>query len=201
MSERDSLGTLEKTAYRRAYSDGIIEVFIGLSLIFIGSIWILLPDYAGLAGVLPAVLVPTMIPIRKKFVEERIGYVRWSEPRRNKERRNLIAMVAAGLLIFIAGIAAFIAFDRSLVDQELLDIVAPALLAWLLALATLGLAFLMETWRFVIYAVVLALAGLVTGIMGANPGWPLVAGGAVIAFTGLILLIRFIRQNPRQEQA
>lgn len=199
MSDRDSLQTLEESAYRRAYSDGIIELFVGLSLLFIGSMWILLPDYAALAGVIPAVLIPSMIPIRKKFVEDRLGYVRWSEPRRNKERRNLVAMVAVGVLLFMGGIAAFFVVDRSMVDQALLDVVAPGLLAWLLALATLGLAFLMETWRFVVYAVVLALAGLVTGILGANPGWPLTTAGAVVAATGAILLIRFTRENPRQE--
>lgn len=199
MGHRESLQSMERTAYRRAYSDGIIEVFAGLSLIWIGSVWILMPDFGGLAGVLPAVFVPLLIQIRKSLVEDRLGYVRWSEPRRNRERRNLMALAAAGLFLFFAGIVAFIVVDGSVVDDELLDVVMPGLLAWLLALAALGVAFLLATWRFLLYAVVLATAGLVTGLQGANPGWPLLSTGILIAATGSVLLIQFIRKNPRQE--
>ncbi len=197
--DQDSLQSLERTAYRRAYSDGIIEIFVGLSLLWIGSIWIFLPDYAGLAGVLPAIFTPSLISIRTKYVQDRLGYVRWSEPRRNTERRNLAAMAAAGVALFIAGIVAFFVVDQSLANQDVLDFIMPSLLAWLLALVAIGLAALIETWRVLAYAAVLATAGLVTGIQEANPGWPLLTAGMVIAIGGSIMLIRFTRDNPRQE--
>ena len=45
MDKQDTLQTLESGAYRRAYSDGIIDLFVGVSLCWIGAAWIWLPDF------------------------------------------------------------------------------------------------------------------------------------------------------------
>jgi hypothetical protein len=58
----------------------------------------------------------------------------------------------------------------------------------------------MEAWRFVLYAVALAVAGLVTALRDANPGWPLLACGAVVAVTGSTMLIRFMRSHAVPEE-
>lgn len=200
MSDRSVLKSLESDAYRRAYSDGIIDLFVGISLLWIGLAWIWLPDFAGLAGVLPAVFVPVAMATRKRVVEGRVGYVKWSEPRRNKERRNLIGLLGAGVLLFLAGIAAFLFVDGSLVSEDVLESVMPGLLAWLLAILALGLAYAMEAWRFVAYAIALGIAGVVTAMQQANPGWPMLASGVVITITGLIMLIGFLRANPHPEE-
>jgi hypothetical protein len=196
MSIPDSLQSMERTAYQRAYSDGIIDLFVGLSLMFIGAVWIWLPDYAALAGVLPAVFVPTAIATRKQYVEKRLGYVRWSEPRRAKERRNLVFLVGAGVVLLLGGVVAFLIVDRSFVDQAALDMIMPGLLAWLLALLAFGIAVLVNSWRFVLYGVVLAAAGVINGLQEANPGWPMLAAGVVAAVTGFVMLISFTRNNP-----
>ncbi len=199
MSDRDTLRSLENTAYQRAYSDGVLDLFVGLSLVWIGSVWILLPEYGGLAGILPAVFTPTAIALRKSFVENRTGYVRWSEPRRNREQRRLGAVIAAGVLLFFAGVIAYFVFDRTLADEDVLDFLGPGILAWLLALLTFLLAFVLDAWRFLVYAAVLGVAGLVAAMTSANPGMPLLAGGAAIAITGVVMVTRFVRLNPRDE--
>lgn len=200
MSIHESLQSMEKAAYRRAYSDGIIDLFVGLSLLFIGAVWIWLPDYAAFAGILPAVFVPTAIATRKQYVEKRLGYVRWSEPRRTKERRNLTFLVVAGIVLFLGGIGAFLVFDNSLVDQSALDVIMPGLLAWLLALVSFGLAVLVNSWRFVLYGAVLAVAGLINGLQEANPGWPMLVAGAVGVVVGSAMLVAFTRSNPLGEK-
>jgi hypothetical protein len=187
---------MESSAYRRAYSDGIIDLFVGLSLLFIGAAWIWLPDYAAFAGVLPAVFVPTAIATRKQYVERRLGYVRWSEPRRTKERHNLMFMVFAGVVLLLGGVIAFVAVDGSLVEQSTLDMIMPGLLAWLLAFLAFGVAALVNSWRFALYGVVLAVAGLINGLQGANPGWPMLVAGIVAVLTGIVMLISFARTNP-----
>lgn len=196
MSIPEPLQSMEKTAYHRAYSDGIIDLFLGLSLVWIAVVWIWLPDYAGFAGILPAVLTPVAIAARKQYVEKRLGYVRWSKPRRSKERRNLIVTLGAGVVVFLAGVVAFLVVERSLVDKSMLDVIMPGLIAWLLALLALGLGILMEAWRFVLYGVALAVAGLVTALQEANPGWPLLEVGVLVAVTGLGMLISFSKSNP-----
>ena len=201
MNVGNSLQSMEQSAYRRTYSDGIIDLFVGVSFLFIGAVWIWLPDYGALAGILPAVLVTAAITGRKQFVVRRLGYVRWSEPRRDKERRNLIMLLGGGVFMLLVGVLAFLVVEGSLVDKTMLDLLAPGLLAWLLAFLALGLAVLLEAWRFVFYGSALAAGGLATALLEANPGWPLLGSGVVIAITGLVMLILFVRSHPVPEEA
>ena len=201
MNVGNSLQSMEQSAYRRTYSDGIIDLFVGVSFLFIGAVWIWLPDYGALAGILPAVLVTAAITGRKQFVVRRLGYVRWSEPRRDKERRNLIMLLGGGVFMLLVGVLAFLVVEGSLVDKTMLDLLAPGLLAWLLAFLALGLAVLLEAWRFVFYGSALAAGGLATALLGANPGWPLLGSGVVIAITGLVMLVLFMKSHPVPEEA
>lgn len=199
MDSRGVLDSMESQVYRRAYSDGIIDLSVGAFLLWLGAAWIWLPDFSGLAGVLPAAFVPVAMAVRKRVVENRIGYVRWTEPRRNKERSTRIGLLAAGTVLLL-GVAVFFLVDRSVSSDAVLGAVAPGLMAWLLALLSLALAYAMEAWRFVAYAGALSVAGLVTAMQDANPGWPLLASGAVVTITGVIMLIRFLRANPVPEE-
>ena len=47
MAEIGDIRELEQAAYRTSYSDGIVDVFVGLSLVWIGVAWIWLDDLAG----------------------------------------------------------------------------------------------------------------------------------------------------------
>lgn len=193
------LQALETRAYQRAYSDGIIDLFVGISLLWIGSAWLWLPDLAALAGILPAVFAPVIVAGRKTFVEERAGYVRWSEPRRNREHRSLVLSLFAGVLLLLAALTAYLVVDRLPSGEDVSDFIAPGLLAWILALLSLLLAYLLDAWRFLAYAVVLSVAGLITAIEDANPGLPMLAAGAVMTITGLTMLVGFIRLNPKAD--
>ena len=108
MGASTDLEALEQEAYRVSWSDGIIDLFGGLSLVWIGSAWVWLPDLAGVAGVLPAIFVAPVLAARKRFVEPRIGYVQWRGPRRGWERRTLWALLMAGVGLFLGGIALFL---------------------------------------------------------------------------------------------
>ena len=196
MTQQRDVESLERGAYRASFSDGIIDIFVGASLMWIGAVWIWLPDLAGLAGVFPAVFVTVMLTARKRFVEARLGYVKWREPRRRWERRNLIAFLGAGVALLVIGVAMFVAVRQGALDSDAHRTLAPGLMAWLLALLATGLAFLMTSWRMLAYAGVLAATGLITVWAEARPGWPLLAAGTVIAVTGLMLFARFIRRHP-----
>ena len=77
----------------------------------------------------------------------------------------------------------------------------PGRLAWLVGLLTIGLGFLMQTWRMYVYAAVLAVGGVLTAWQDASPGWPMLMAGITITATGTALLVRFIRDNPVVETA
>ena len=196
MTSDRSLLHLERAAYRASYGDGIIDLFVGLSIAWIGTAWIWLSDLAGVAGVFPAVFLTAVLAIRKRLVESRAGYVKWSPPRLRWERRNIMLVFAGGVAMFLLGIAAFVA---SADGSSLFDSVGPAILAWLLALMAFGLAFVMSAWRMLGYAAVLVVSGAMAAAAGANPGWPLLASGAAITVVGGVMLARFLRENPRIE--
>lgn len=196
MTDDRDLRALERTAYHDSYSDGIIDIFVGASLVWIGVAWIWLSGIAGLAGILPAVFVVPMLEGRRRFLGSRGGYVKWGAPRRRWERRNLAALLIVGIALLLFGIGMFVFVSRSSTDGSAWEQLGPGLIAWLLALLAIGLGFLMGTWRMFAYAAVLAGGGIVTAVAEASPGWPLLAAGILITATGLAMLTVFVRRNP-----
>lgn len=198
MTSNHALEALERDAYRASYSDGIVDVFVGLSLVWIGAAWIWLPDFAGLAGVLPAVFVTPLLAARKRFVESRVGYVKWSDNRRHWEHRNLLAGLLAGVLLLAGGIATFFAVSGP-GGFDFMDAVGPGLLAFLLALMAIGLAFMMDAPRMFAYAAALVVAGAIAAWADANPGWPLLATGGFVTAVGAAMLLKMLRTSPAVE--
>lgn len=200
MTGNHDLQNLEQQTYRDSYSNGIIDIYIGISLLWIGVAWIWLPDIAGLAGALPAIFIAPMLVGRKRFSEKRIGYVKWTEPRRQWEHRNLVGALVLGTAFLLLGVGVYMFVSDSAADRDVLGNLAPGLIAWLLALVAIGLAFLMPARRMLAYAMVLIAAGIWTAQENASPGWPLLAAGTVVTVTGIAMLIRFIRSNPVVDQ-
>jgi hypothetical protein len=199
MAQQRDVEALERGAYRATYSDGIIDIFVGISLMWVGAVWIWLPDLGGLAGIFPAVFIAVMLTARKRFLEARLGYVKWREPRRRWERRNLVALLGAGIALLVVGVAVFVVVRQGALDSDAPRPFAPGLMAWLLALLAMGLAFLMSSWRMLAYAGVLAAAGLITVWAEARPGWPLLVAGVVITATGIVMFARLVRRHPVME--
>jgi hypothetical protein len=199
VSENADLGTLEREAYRASWSDGIIDLFAGLSLIWIGAAWIWLSDLAGLAGILPAVFVAPVLSARKRFVEPRIGYVQWRGPRRRWERHAQWAVLLAGVGVFVLGIALYV--YKSGAGGDTAVNLAPGILAWLLAVFAGALALLTSVWRMLLYAAVLFVAGFAVVAAQANPGWALLAGGLTATVVGVVLLRHFVHRYPPVERS
>ena len=71
MTTPPELKDLEQRAYGTAYSDGVIDIFVGLSMAWIGAVWIVLPDLLSGAVALVAVSISPVLVRRKRFVEAR----------------------------------------------------------------------------------------------------------------------------------
>lgn len=192
MDGSTDLRSMEREVYRAYWSDGIVDIYAGVSLIFLGAMWVWPNDLSGLAGILPAVLVTPMLAARKRFVEARLGHVEWRPARRSWERRNQLAMLAGGLGLFLLVIGAYLVVADGVGNQRL----APGILAWILALLGVGLAFLLDTRRMLLYAAVLAVGGVVVVLLQAEPGWPMLVAGVVATSVGLYLLRRFGERYP-----
>ena len=196
MEASNDLAGLERDAYRSAYSDGIVDLFLGFSLIFIGAVWIWAPDFGGLAGILPAVMVSSLLPFRKQIVEPRGGYVKWAKTRRRWERRSYFAMLFGGVLVFGLGVGVYLLASNSSEGTDVLGDIAPGLLAFILALMAIGIGFMMESPRLFAYAAALVVGGALTVMADANPGFPLFGAGLIITAVGGVMLARYLRENP-----
>ena len=198
MDAGHDLKTLEQQAYLETYSDGTIDLFVGLSLTWIGAAWIWLHDLAGIAGIFPAVFITSMLGARKRLLESRLGYVKWSEPRRRWERQNLLGLLGAGTAILLIGIAAFLVVS----DGPSFPLVwVAALPAVLLALVAIGLGAVMRVGRMVGHGCLLLAAAAVTVGWELNPGWPLFVSGLAISAMGGVMLARFLSRNPSMDTA
>ena len=196
MTDAPELKSLEQRAYGATYSDGILDTFAGLSLALIGAVWMVLPDYLSGATALVAVSISPMVTRRRRFVEGRVGYVRFTEPRRRWERR---IYTAAGFLF-----GAFMLIARPLGSLQPEDIdwaVGPdSLVAWLLALIAVALSFFVKGKRLLAYAAILTISGAAAVETATRFGWPLLVSGAFILVVGLAMLRQFINRYPRTDK-
>ena len=193
MRNSSELKDLEQKKYEATLSDGVLDVFVGVSLILIGAAWILTPYWMSGAVALVAVLISPMLKWRRRFIEARTGYVMFTEPRRLWERRiyTTAAVLFGGFMLLARPLGAL---QPGEVDWR----VSPdSLVVWLLAAVAVVLAVLTKLNRLYGYALVLAVAGAAPAISDDSFGWPLVISGVVIAAVGSALLRRFVIQHPR----
>jgi hypothetical protein len=194
------LEQLETTAYRESYSDGVVDLFAGLSLIWIGACWLWFEAIAPFAAILPAVLIPTLVPIRRRLTESRAGYLRWTEPRRTWERRQLIGLAALGVgtLVVVGGLIAYRMLDDGAIDVSGFAAAIPAVLV---AIPVVFFAVVTGLRRLWAYAFVIVATALATVAANQNPGWPLLVGGLAMLVTGIVLFAEFRRSTPTGDGA
>lgn len=194
--DHTNLDDLESEAYQDSFADGLIDLFLGLALASIGITWLWFESEAGIAGAIAAVIAWAVIPIRRRIVEPRIGYVRWKAPRLKWERKQLrllFGLVTAAMLIGVA-VAQSIATGDDLAAPDR-NFVA-AMPAILLAIGALVLAATSGFKRLWGYGAVLLSAATVTILIEAGPGGSLLTAGIAIGVAGAVLLGRFLRAHP-----
>lgn len=192
-----NLEDLERDAYQDSFSDGLIDVAVGLILAWIGIVWLWIDSLPGLAGVVSVVIAWGLIGIRSGFLEPRLGYVRWRAPRLNWERRHLILFTGLLLAAFLFGNGVMFAMREG--DAFETQGIVPGLPAFVLGIGALVMAVKTPFKRLWVYGMVLVCAAAITVAVGANPGGSLLASGALICAVGGVLLTRFLDAHPVRE--
>jgi len=189
-----SLEDLESQAYQDSLSDGLTDLAIGLSLAWIGIIWLWIESLPGLAGILPAVLTWAVAYIRGHILDARVGYVRWRAPRLSWQGRRLVLLAGLVMAAFLLGNGVMYALRQgeTLGTQG----IVPALPAFVLGVGAFVGAAKARLRRLWGYGVVLVAAAVVTIVAEANPGASLLVSGAIMASIGAGLLTRFLRTHP-----
>lgn len=188
---------VESSAYRGSYADGLLDLFFGASLVWIGACWLWIEPLSGIAAVFPAALLPAVIVIRRRIVEPRAGYARWTADRREWEQRELRGLLFLGIALLVLGIV--LAGSRLLGDG-LFDAstVVAGLPAVLIALPVLLLAAATGLRRLWAYALALVSAAVITVALALDPGPGLLLSGVLVLLAGIALFARFLRSRPAQ---
>lgn len=186
------LRRLELRTNRAYWSDGLLDLFSGLSVTIIGISWI--THFAAFGGVVPALLIPLWGPVRRRFTEPRLGLVELAQARQNRNRAFMRLMVFAGVVSLLLGVGAFLALSRGLTPSVLVVKAIPGLVV---GLAGIAAAEALQLPRFLIYGgLTVATALVVAVIPELNPGWAFVSGGVAALIGGTRLAIRLARRHP-----
>lgn len=186
------LEDIEREAYQESFSDGLLDIFVGMSLVSVGVTWLWIQQLPGLAGVLPALLAGAILPIRRRLLAPRMGHVTWRAPRLRQERRQLGFLLVLVLAAALSGNGAIEAIREGGTQQG----TGAGLPAFILAAGALAMAAMVGVRRLWAYGGVLAAAAAVTLLVEANPGGALLVSGSVIVCTGAVLLAGFLRNHP-----
>jgi len=187
---------LESEAYRDSYSDGLVDVFIGLGMALVGGTWLWFEAQAGVVGAIAAAVAWMMVPVRRRMVEPRVGYVRWAPPRikwERKQLRVLFWMLTAAVLIGIAFAQASVQGGEVPSGDRTIVAGVPAILLGVGALIVAAKSDVRRLWG---YGAVLLTAAGVTIAVEAGPGGSLLVAGATIGVSGFALFARFLRLHP-----
>lgn len=183
-----SIDTLEKSAFRSFWNDGLLDLMVGLVILVVGLSW--WQDFAVLGAIFPAACAGMWHPLRKRLVEPRMGYVEFSGQRELKVRG-----FRYGLIAFFAGTAVLGMVVLALWQSHKL----PRPTEWiagfplvLVAIPAVFFALFTQCRRFLVYALLLLAAAIEVIVQGLEPHVGLIASGAVITGSGLVLLVRFL---------
>jgi len=192
------LENLETEAYQDSTSDGLIDLFLGLSLVWFGVVWLWIESWIGEAATVPAILFWFAVPMRRRFLKQRIGHVRWTERRRRWERKQLKLLLGfAQLCLF--GLSGFLVL-RHVGAIAASDVVA-GLPAGLLGIGAFILATTVGFPHLWGYGAILLVSAVVTVLAKAGPGGSLLVSGSVIAAVGSVIFVRFLRASPTREMS
>jgi hypothetical protein len=191
---KDRLAELEDTTYFARFDDGLLDLYIGASLLWMGAAWMWFEDLAAFAGFMPALLATPFAGWRSRFLRERGGYVRFTEARRRWERRNLAVFVGIGLAV--AGAVVLLLGTVAGTDRDPAQWLAPGIIALIVAAMVGMVAAVSRVPRLAWYSLLLVVGGLGAAALDTNPGAPLLLAGLVITSWATLLVRRYLKAHP-----
>jgi hypothetical protein len=198
MDDPMNLKDIEKKTYMTYHGDGVWDLFLGLFFISIGVFMILDSPY--LMGIIPAVMLPTVLGAKKSFVQPRLGYVKFSPERQAKENKGRTGMLVVFTLTFAFGFVAFYAFTGDSDWQIFFRNLGMIPFGSVLAVVLLAVGLFFSIRRFVIYGL-LTLAIFIAGHFAhSDPPVFFIFIGIVVFIVGLTLFVRFIRKYPKSKE-
>lgn len=183
--------SLEKELYAGRFDDGLLDLCVGLGLLGVGLSW--LSGWHVYGAVMPALLIPLWIALRRRVSEPRLGRVEFAPARRRSERSWLLGTLALGSAVLVLAVAVYLAVGRGGAAPRALVPLLPGLL---LALGLVLVSAMIGAPRFAAYALALGGLAALTTWLGADPGVYIAAGGGLLCLWAAALVARFLSTHP-----
>ncbi|HER44434.1 MAG TPA: hypothetical protein ENO08_08245 [Candidatus Eisenbacteria bacterium] len=193
------LKELERRAYTSYYNDGLLEIFLGGTILLMGIA--IFFDVAYLFGIIPVLAMTSWAGAKRAITAPRIGMVRFGPERRLRLGREKIFFTVFFSIAVIAGVAVFAVFSRSIDTAR--RIFGPYPLAPLGVIGALALVFLgywKQIRRFYLYALLVLAVLFGAPHLGVEPPHYMAGLGTVMLVVGVAQLVRFLSAYPRPER-
>jgi hypothetical protein len=195
------LKDLEKKAYTSYYSDGLLEVFLGISILCMGvAIAFDAAQYFAFIGV---IAFTSWAGAKRALTVPRMGRVRFGPKRRERIVREKSFFAIYFTITAILGLVVFFLFTRA-PQNPVMDFFRIAPLGPIGILGALALVFLgyfKEMRRLYLYAALVIIAVFGGPALELSPLYYLGAPGLLILVIGMVMLSRFIQRHPKAEEA
>jgi len=189
-----SINTLEKSAFRSFWDDGLLDLMVGLVILVVGLSW--WQDVAVFGAIFPAVCASMWYPLRKRLIEPHMGYVEFSGQRELKVRSFRHGLIAFFAGTTVLGMVIFALWQSHKLPQPTEWIAGFPLV--LVAIPAVFFALFTNCRRFLVYALLLLVAAIEVILLRLEPHVGLIGSGAVITLSGLVQLVRFLARYPAE---
>lgn len=193
------LKELERKAYTSYYNDGLLEIFLGGTILLMGIA--LFFDVAYLFGIIPVLAMTSWAGAKRAITVPRIGMVRFGPQRRLRVKKEKFFFTIYFSITVLAGLVVFILVSRSIDSAR--RIFGPYPLAPIGVIGALALVFLgywKQIRRFHLYALLALAAVFGAPELGIEPPHYMAGLGILILVIGIALLTRFLSAYPRADR-
>ncbi|MCP4566299.1 MAG: hypothetical protein GY841_01830 [FCB group bacterium] len=198
MDQELDLKKLERRAYLTYHNDGLWDISLGLALLIVGLMVIF--ELAHLVAIFPAVLLPSVVSIKKSVTQRRLGYVKFSPEREAQDKKNKFKLTILLTMTMLAGMGAFYAFTGNAAWQVWIQDLRLIPFGFVLSLIIGVLGFLYGIYRFVLYGVIILAVFIGGHYAHSDPGVYFLLPGIMFTLVGTTKLIIFLRRYPKVAQ-
>ena len=187
---------VERGIVRSFWDDGLLDVLSGIVVLLIGVAWRF--DLVPLGALAPAVAIPFWQPLRAWITEPRLGHVEFSDPQNARNRSFLVWSIVMGCMMLILATSLFFYVVRTERALPLQDWVV-AIPSWAFAVLAFLTSLVILVRRFIGYAGVFAVLGVVAVAFQRRPDFAILIGGVFVTVAGILRVLTFVRSHPQTD--
>ena len=190
MSQNINLKENETKDYMYYHNDGLIDIYVGLSIL-LGGIC-MLTDIIYLAGVFPVLCLPVYRSIKKSVTAPRIKNIKFPPEHRGRTGKTILIAASTGVLVLLMCVIMFVLLSSGYISPSLRTWLLKPFIGVIVAFCMGVIAFINKIWRFYAYAILMVIIFTSSLLLNLSIPLSLILIGTVMLLVGVVLLIQFL---------